>query len=140
MIWSLDFTISALPELISHHLPIHIDLGPALKCAPGHKSMEDFSIINSYRFKSGLARSENPQCHCSRLSIRRVHFLENRSWRSAKVKFCRCPGSGMCLKLWSARMQMLNGNSPLPFMAVDVDSGHYIFRDFDSSLQKLCFG
>ena len=35
-------------EVISQHLLINLDLGPALKCAPGHDSIEDSSIIKSY--------------------------------------------------------------------------------------------
>ena len=32
----------------------YLDPGPASTCAPGHESMEDFSIIRSYRLKSGV--------------------------------------------------------------------------------------
>ena len=35
-------------EVISQHLLINLDLGPTLKCAPGHDSIEDSSIIKSY--------------------------------------------------------------------------------------------
>ena len=46
-------------EVISQHLLINLDLGPTLKCAPGHDSIEDSSIIKSYWLKSGVADSEN---------------------------------------------------------------------------------
>ena len=35
-------------EVISQHLLINLGLGPLLKCAPGHESMEDSNIIKSY--------------------------------------------------------------------------------------------
>ena len=35
-------------EVISQHILINLDLGPTLKCAPGHDSIEDSSIIKSY--------------------------------------------------------------------------------------------
>ena len=35
-------------EVISQHLLINPGLGPPLKCAPGHDSVEDSSIIESY--------------------------------------------------------------------------------------------
>ena len=35
-------------EGISQYLLINLGLGPLLKCAPGHDSMEDVSIIKSY--------------------------------------------------------------------------------------------
>ena len=35
-------------EVISQHLLINLDLGPTLKCAPGHDGMEDSNIIKSY--------------------------------------------------------------------------------------------
>ena len=35
-------------EVISQHLLINIDMGPTSKCAPGHDSIEDSSMIKSY--------------------------------------------------------------------------------------------
>ena len=35
----------------SQNLVINPDQGPALKCAPGHESIKDSSIIKSYRLK-----------------------------------------------------------------------------------------
>ena len=35
-------------EVISRHLLINLGLGPPLKCAPGHDSMEDSTFIKSY--------------------------------------------------------------------------------------------
>ena len=35
-------------EVISQHVVINLDLGPTLKCAPGHDSIEDSSMIKSY--------------------------------------------------------------------------------------------
>ena len=46
-------------EVISQHLLVNIDLGPTLKCAPGHDSIEDSSMIKSYWLRSGVADSEN---------------------------------------------------------------------------------
>ena len=59
MIWNHNFTMFALPEVISQHLLINLDLGPTLKCAPGHDSIEDSIIIKSYWLRSGVADSEN---------------------------------------------------------------------------------
>ena len=42
----------------SQHLVMNPGQGPTLQCAPGHKSMEDFSIIKSYWLKSGVTDSE----------------------------------------------------------------------------------
>ena len=42
----------------SQHLVINPGQGPALKCAPGHDSIEDSSIIKSYCLKSGVMDSE----------------------------------------------------------------------------------
>ena len=42
----------------SHHLVINPDPGPVLKCAPGHNSIKDLSIIKSYWLKVGLVHSE----------------------------------------------------------------------------------
>ena len=35
------------------------DPGLALKCVPGHDSIKDSSIINSYWLEGGLVHSEN---------------------------------------------------------------------------------
>ena len=42
----------------SHHLVINPDPGLASKCAPGHDSIKDSSIIKSYWLKVGLVHSE----------------------------------------------------------------------------------
>ena len=42
----------------SQHLVINLDLGPTLKCAPGHNSIKDSSIIKSYCLKNGVMDSE----------------------------------------------------------------------------------
>ena len=54
-------------KLKSQHLVINLDQGPTLKCAPGHKSMEDFKIIKSYWLKSGVVQNQNR--HISFLNI-----------------------------------------------------------------------
>ena len=59
LIWNSYFTNFENSEVISQHLLINLDLGPTLKCAPGHDSIEDSSIIKSYWLKSGVADSEN---------------------------------------------------------------------------------
>ena len=46
-------------EVISQHLLINLGLGPPLKCAPGHDSMEDSNIIKSYCPKSGVMDEQN---------------------------------------------------------------------------------
>ena len=43
----------------SHHLVINPDPGPALKCAPGHDSIKDSSMIKSYWLKVGLVLFQN---------------------------------------------------------------------------------
>ena len=46
-------------KLKSQHLVINLDQGPHLKCAPGHDSIEDSSIIKSYCLKSGVMQNQN---------------------------------------------------------------------------------
>ena len=43
----------------SQHLVINPDQGPPLKCAPGHDSIKDASIIKSYCPKSGVMDKQN---------------------------------------------------------------------------------
>ena len=45
--------------LISQHLVMNAGQGPCWKCAPGHDSIADYSIIKSYWLKSGVTDSEN---------------------------------------------------------------------------------
>ena len=45
-------------KLKSKHLVINPDLGPTFKCAPGHKSMEDCSLMKKCSLKHGVADSE----------------------------------------------------------------------------------
>ena len=54
LIWNSYFAKCENSEVISQHLLINLDLGPSLKCAPGHESIEDFSIIKSYWLKIGV--------------------------------------------------------------------------------------
>ena len=54
-IWICVFTSSVK----FRHLLINLGLGPPLKCSPGHDSMEDFSIIKSYRLKSRVTGLEH---------------------------------------------------------------------------------
>ena len=43
----------------SQHLGMNPGQGPALKCAPGHDSIKDSSIIKSYCLKSGVMDKQN---------------------------------------------------------------------------------
>ena len=54
-------------KLKSQHLVINLDQGPHLKCAPGHDSIEDSSIMKSYCLKSGIV--QNPYHHISFLYV-----------------------------------------------------------------------
>ena len=64
-IFSISLTINSPNEKMSlfnfksHHLVINPVPGLALKCAPGHDSIKDSSIIKSYWLKVGLVHSEN---------------------------------------------------------------------------------
>ena len=49
----------SLFNLKSHHLVINPGPGPALKCAPGHDSIKDSSIIKSYWLEVGLVHFQN---------------------------------------------------------------------------------
>ena len=46
-------------EVLSQHLLINLDLGPRLKCAPDHDSMNASIIIKSYNLKSGVMQNQN---------------------------------------------------------------------------------
>ena len=41
------------------HLVMNPGQGPALKCAPGHDSIKDSSIVKSYCLKSGVMDKQN---------------------------------------------------------------------------------
>ena len=43
----------------SQHLVVNPGQGPLLKCAPGHDSIKDSSIIKSYCLKSGVMAFQN---------------------------------------------------------------------------------
>ena len=45
-------------KLKSQHLVINLDLGPTLKCAPDHDSMNASIIIKSYSLKSGVMQNQ----------------------------------------------------------------------------------
>ena len=47
--------------LKSQHLVINPGQGPALKCAPGHDSIKDSSIIKSYCPRGGVMDKQNPE-------------------------------------------------------------------------------
>ena len=51
----------------SRHLETNPGQGPVFKCAPGHKSMEDFYIIKSYWPKSGVVQIQNRHVSCLHL-------------------------------------------------------------------------
>ena len=59
LILNLYFSRFQNSDVISQHLLINLGLGPLLKCAPGHDSMEDFSIIKNYWLKSGVVDKQN---------------------------------------------------------------------------------
>ena len=58
---SLDINNCKNSNLIfkSQHLVMNPGQGPALKCAPGHDSIKDSSIIKSYWSKSGVMDKQN---------------------------------------------------------------------------------
>ena len=59
LLWNSYFANVDHSEAISQHLLINLDLGPTLKCAPGHDSIKDSTIIKSYWLKVGLVHFQN---------------------------------------------------------------------------------
>ena len=134
----------------SHHLVMNPGQGPILKCAPGHKSVEDWNIIKSYWPKSGVVQIQN----------RRVSFLYFFCSRSTALNAITAfPGNSFVAFNQSPILQVsriggmpemgfssypvneLLGNSVVPFMAVDVERHKWIPREYvcDHSNKKICF-
>ena len=81
----------------SHHLVINPDPGPALKCAPGHDSIKDSSMIKSYWLKVGLVHFQNK--HTWFLYFRRSTSTS----MSAENEF---PGNSFSAFNWSPILQV----------------------------------
>ena len=81
----------------SHHLVINPDPGPVLKCAPGHDSIKDSSIIKSYWLKVGLVRFQN----------RHTWFLYfRRSTSTSMTAENEFPGNSFSAFNWSPILQV----------------------------------
>ena len=123
----------------SRHLETNPGQGPVLKCAPGHKSMEDFNIIKSYWPKSGVVQIQNR--HVSFLYL----FCSTSTAMNAITAF---PGNSFLAFNQSPILQVSRigympemgfssypaneflGNSVVPFMAVDVERHKRIPREY----------
>ena len=126
------------------------DLGPSLKCALGHDSIKDSTIIKSYWLKVGLVHFQNQH-------ISFVYFRCSTSTSmNAENKF---PGNSFAAFNWSPILQVSRvgyiaeigsstspgnefpGNSLAAFRAVDMERRKRIPREsvFDRAKKSLNF-
>ena len=134
-------------EVISQHLLINLDLGPTLKCAPGHDSIEDSSIIKSYWLKSrvvGLEKWFSAFRPFLELTSTTLHSVQTFSgnfcteWTQIKVQQIRgtdiCP---KCINLWFCAdipWEFLHrSNTPRPLLCAEI-SWEFLHRISKKSL------